>query len=113
MSEWLGQYRKYSQTVANSVHEELHPHAAVLPPGEVPPEHGVVLLMDVADGGVKGIMEDDQQQHQNKHSGISKDWVGTGQHQGQQLSLHNVGKWRKFQDLIYFDTFNSARLTLE
>ena len=60
VSEWLGQDRKYSQTVANSVHEELHPHAAVLSPGEVPPQHGEVLLVDVADGGVKGIMEDHQ-----------------------------------------------------
>ena len=60
MSEWLGHDRKYSQTVANSVHEELHPHPAVLSPGEVPPEHGEVLLVDVADGGVRGIMEDDQ-----------------------------------------------------
>ena len=60
MSEWLGHYRKYSQTVANSVHKELHPHAAVLSPGEVSPEHGEVLLVDVADVRVKGIMEDHQ-----------------------------------------------------
>ena len=60
VSEWLGQDRKYSQTVANSVHEELHPHAAVLSPGEVSPEHGEVLLVDVADVRVKGIMEDHQ-----------------------------------------------------
>ena len=62
-----GHDRQSSQAGLDGVHEELHSLAAVSSPCQVPPEQGEVLLVDVADGWVLGVMEDHHQQHQDEH----------------------------------------------
>ena len=71
MPEWQSHDLKSSQAGLNGIHEELYSPTAVLPPGQVPPEQGEVLLVDVADGRVLGVMEYHQQQHQDEHRWVS------------------------------------------
>ena len=71
LSERLGHDWEKFQADLNGVHEELYSHTAVISPCQVPPEHGEVLLMDVADSRVLGVMEYHQQQHQDEHRWVS------------------------------------------
>ena len=70
LSERLGHDWEKFQAGLNGVHEELYSHTAVISPCQVPPQHGEVLIMDMGDSWVLGVIEDHQLQHQDEHERV-------------------------------------------